>query len=80
VAETVEIRGTDSLEPERSRGMASAQAMGGIDLILADLVVACLDLDGHNFPIVLGAHPWEDVALIDLFAASGELFLAVTGI
>jgi len=69
----MQVAGTDSPEPEQSFWMTSPQAMVCIDLILANRVIARLDLDRDDFPVVLGTHMREDVPFVDLLAPPTEL-------
>lgn len=71
VTEVMERAGTDSPEPEECFRMARPQALTCGDLVFVDLVIARLDLDHDDIPLVLGAHLRGNVALVDLIAEAG---------
>ncbi len=79
-AETAGVEGTDQAEPDLSVRAAGEQPVRGGDLVRIDFGSTRLDVNGNEFADILGGEPRLDLALVDLVAAPGELFLAVPGL
>ena len=76
-AEATGMGRTDQPEPDLGLGVASEQPMRSGNLVCIGLESACLDIDGDKFAGVLCAEMRLYLALIDLVAPPGELFLAI---
>ena len=52
MTKSIEVARANPPEPEQSSGVAFSQSMSCDDLILVDLVITRLDLDGHGFALI----------------------------
>jgi hypothetical protein len=57
--------------------MPGEETIRGRDLIPIDLVIAGLDVDERVLPFIPGTEEREHLALVDLVAATGDLFSTV---
>src|SRR5262249_46371940 len=70
----------DPDQPDLSTGNASSQLVTRLQFILIDLIRAALDVDGCEFPLVLGRQVGTVLHFINLIATSGKLLFVVAAL
>ena len=70
----------DTPHPDLSVRAASEKSVRTSHLVRVQLVIPGFDVDQDELAIVLSLHMRQDIAFVDLFAAPGELFVAIPGL